>query len=229
MSAALSGADEPVAVPADPDVEDRLVAGLTLRQLGYLSAAAAGGVLAWRHPPGPAGLVAVACGAAVGLVAAVGAWWRPGGRPLDAWVVPLRGYHRRRAPGRHPRLVAAAAWPGRVAGSFPEPAVPDSVPAGGRAAHSAPSVAGRRRRLALSTALVVLVTAGAAAGVALRPGRPPAPAVRPGAPAELPRPRTPASPSASVTSQQVAQELAALLALLTGATSSPTAPWGTAP
>ena len=85
---------------------------LTFRHLGYLLFAA-GSVAA------VAGSTSLAVRVAAGVVAvaaATGAVWRPAGRPLDAWVLPLVRYRRRRRLGASiddgapaPAIAAAAA------------------------------------------------------------------------------------------------------------------------
>ena len=87
--------DDPiVAVPADLDVEDRLVGPITFRVAGWLAVAAAGASLlafAGRHA------LALAAGCTLLLAGAIGGLWRPAGRPATAWLTPLLGYWRRHA------------------------------------------------------------------------------------------------------------------------------------
>lgn len=110
----MSG-DPIVAVPADLEVEDRLVGPITFRMAGWLAAAAAGvALLALARDQmwtvGPALLLVT-----VGLA---GALWQPGGRPAPAWVGPLWSY-RRRARTAATDLNSAAPEPAVV--SEPEP------------------------------------------------------------------------------------------------------------
>jgi hypothetical protein len=87
----MSG-DPVVVVPGDLDIEDRLAGPVTFRMAAWLAAAAAGVALVVASR----GAVAVA-GLGVLLVAVglVGAWWRPGGRPVAAWAAPLLAYRKR--------------------------------------------------------------------------------------------------------------------------------------
>jgi hypothetical protein len=88
------GDREPVVlVPADLDVEDRIVGPVTFRLAGWLSAAAAGTaltVLAWPR------VVAVAIGVLLVAGGVVGGFYRPGSRPLTWWARPVWSYGRRR-------------------------------------------------------------------------------------------------------------------------------------
>ncbi|HVE95040.1 MAG TPA: hypothetical protein VNB24_08980 [Acidimicrobiales bacterium] len=87
--------DDPlVAVPSELEIEDRIVGPVTLTMAPWLALAAAGAALlasARREP-----LFAVP-GFAVTAAGLVGACWRPGDRPLLAWLAPLLAYRRRRA------------------------------------------------------------------------------------------------------------------------------------
>ena len=104
-------ADDPVVhVPADIEVEDRLVGPVTARMSGWLAVASAGAVLATVRWPEP---VAVAAGALLATVGALGALWRPGGRPVTGWLAPLLAYRgRRRSTSARGRVAARA--PGAV-------------------------------------------------------------------------------------------------------------------
>lgn len=86
-------ADPVVVVPGDLDVEDRLAGPVTFRMAAWLAAAAAGVALVAASHGTPA-LIAV--GVLLVVVGVVGAWWRPGGRPVAAWLAPLVAYRRRR-------------------------------------------------------------------------------------------------------------------------------------
>jgi hypothetical protein len=80
-----------VAVPGELDVEDRVIGPLTFRQLGYLAAAASGAAitrLSWPHLPG------AAAGLLLATLGLLGSLLRPGGRPLDAWLLPIARYAR---------------------------------------------------------------------------------------------------------------------------------------
>jgi hypothetical protein len=99
--------DPVVVVPGDLDVEDRLVGPVTFRMTAWLAAAAGGVALVATSRGAPA---LVALGLLLVVVGVGGACWRPGGRPVGAWVVPLLAYRKRRAAGR-----VAAAPPEEVA------------------------------------------------------------------------------------------------------------------
>lgn len=88
----MSG-DPVVVVPGDLDVDDRIAGPLTFRMAAWL-AAAAGGVAMVAASRGD--VARVVLGAVLVVAGAAGAWARPGGRPLGAWVVPLVAYRRRR-------------------------------------------------------------------------------------------------------------------------------------
>jgi hypothetical protein len=85
--------DPVVQVPADLDVEDRLVGPITFRAAGWLAVAGVGVgllILARRQPVlAIPGMLLLAGGV-------LGAWWKPGGRPMLAWALPLLTYRRRR-------------------------------------------------------------------------------------------------------------------------------------
>lgn len=89
--------DPVVVVPGDLDVEDRLVGPVTFRMAAWLAAAAGGVALVATSRGAPA---LVALGLLLVVVGVGGACWRPGGRPVGAWVVPLLAYRKRRAAGR---------------------------------------------------------------------------------------------------------------------------------
>jgi hypothetical protein len=85
--------DPVVVVPGDLDVEDRIAGPVTFRMAAWLAAAGAGVALvaASRGAVAPTAL-----GVVLLVVGIAGAWWRPGGRPVGAWVAPLLAYRRRR-------------------------------------------------------------------------------------------------------------------------------------
>jgi hypothetical protein len=85
--------DPVVVVPADLDVEDRIVGPVTFRMAGWLAAAVVGVALVVAAR-GDIALTIV--GVVLAAVGVAGAWLRPGGRPLGAWVVPLLAFRRRR-------------------------------------------------------------------------------------------------------------------------------------
>lgn len=85
--------DPVVVVPGDLDVEDRIAGPVTFRMAAWLAAAAAGvALLAAAH----GAAAPTALGVVVVVVGITGAWWRPGGRPVAAWVAPLLAYRKRR-------------------------------------------------------------------------------------------------------------------------------------
>ena len=88
----MSG-DPVVVVPGDLDVEDRIAGPLTFRMAAWLAAAAGGAALIAASQGDVARVV---LGAVLVVAGAAGAWARPGGRPLGAWVAPLVAYRRRR-------------------------------------------------------------------------------------------------------------------------------------
>ena len=85
--------DPVVQVPVDLDVEARLAGPVTFRMAGWLAIAAAGGMLVGTNLGSPWLMLT---GLVVSLIGWTGAYLRPAGRPLMAWVLPLLGYHRRR-------------------------------------------------------------------------------------------------------------------------------------
>jgi hypothetical protein len=94
------------AIPADVDAADRIVWGLTFRQLAILAAAAAVVYGLWRLAasalPGLPSAVPLGAGGPVLAAAAAVALGRRDGRPLDAWLlsaVAMRRAPRAQAPG----------------------------------------------------------------------------------------------------------------------------------
>ena len=155
-----------VPVPPDVDVEDRLVGRLTFRHLGYLLAAGGGAAIAISSSP----LVLRIIGALLSGVAATGAIWRPGGRPIDAWVLPLLRYVRR-------QRAASAAAPAAVAGGA-DPSQDDEAAAD--LPSSDPAGAARRRPWrrvtpVVTAVVIVLAISLAAARLMVRTQSPPVP------------------------------------------------------
>ena len=107
----MSG-DPVVVVPGDLDVEDRIAGPLTFRMAAWL-AVAAGGVAMVAASRGD--VARVVLGAVLVVVGAAGAWARPGGRPLGAWVVPLVAYRRRRRSYDAPVYDEPQACPAEIA------------------------------------------------------------------------------------------------------------------
>lgn len=142
--------DPVVVVPGDLDVEDRIAGLLTFRMAAWL-AAAAGGVALIAASRGD--VARVALGAVLVVVGAVGAWARPGGRPLGAWVVPLLSYRRRRRSYAAPVTEEPQASPAEV--------TEDAV--AGLTVRPRP----RRRSVVAALLAVGVAAAGVAVGTAL--------------------------------------------------------------
>jgi hypothetical protein len=147
-----------ITVPADLALEDRVAGRLTFRALGYL-AAAAGGVALFVTDTVTAPRVAL--GLPLAVLGVAGAFLRPGGRPLDAWPLPLLGYARRRRVPSNSRSADAgatneqrgastSATSGRRGGSPP--------PAATRPAGTTTQT--KRRPLGVPRDLVLFVVAG---------------------------------------------------------------------
>jgi hypothetical protein len=81
-----------VAVPAELELDERLVGPVTFRMAAWLALGAAGAVLVAL---GPGRVMPVLLGLPMILLGAAGAFWRPGGRPALSWVGPLWSYRRR--------------------------------------------------------------------------------------------------------------------------------------
>lgn len=84
--------DPVVVVPGDLDVEDRLAGPVTFRMAAWLAAAAAGVALV---AAGHGAIPTTAFGVLLVVVGVTGACWRPGGRPVAAWLAPMVAYRRR--------------------------------------------------------------------------------------------------------------------------------------
>lgn len=89
--------DPVVVVPADLQVEDRIVGPVTFRMAAWLAGAVVGVALV-ATARGDVALTAI--GAVAFAVGVAGACLRPGGRPVAAWVAPLVAYRRRRRARR---------------------------------------------------------------------------------------------------------------------------------
>jgi hypothetical protein len=94
--------DPVVIVPGDVDVPDRLLGSLTFGAAGWLAVGVAGAALGAARWPAP---LPVALGVLLVVLGSVGAFWRPGGRPLGAWILPAVAYLFRASRAR--RLAAA--------------------------------------------------------------------------------------------------------------------------
>ena len=150
--------DPVVVVPGDLDVEDRIAGPITFRMAAWLAAAVAGAALV---AAGRGAIASTALGLVLLVVGVAGAWWRPGGRPIVAWVAPLLAFRKRRrayapataAEDDTPEPVAVEPEPEPTAAPPPPDTEPTSTPV-----HAgAPST---RRRF-------TRVVAGAVAGAAV--------------------------------------------------------------
>ena len=150
----MSGDDPVVGVPVDLDVEDRLAGPVTFRMAAWFAVAAGGAGLILAEPDRP---LVVITGMLLAFVGAVGAWWRPGGRPASAWLLPDVALP---PPTRRgDRAPASAPAPAEVA--VPRPGEPrDPVPANLEEDDAAPlftSGARRPRRAVVLAAVLVAV------------------------------------------------------------------------
>lgn len=144
-----------VAVPAQVELDDRLVGPVTFRMAGWLAVAVLGVALV-----AGAGLSAAPAGGLLVAAGVAGAVCRPGDRPLTAWIAPLWAYRR--------RVGATAAPPRPRGGTVTRPRRPLLLAAG-------------VLTVALAAAVTVAVaTQGAAPGQRL-PDRHPLPAPPPAA------------------------------------------------
>lgn len=159
--------DPVVVVPGDLDVEDRIAGPVTFRMAAWL-AAATGGVALVATSHGAPTLVAL--GLMLVVVGICGACWRPGGRPVGAWIVPLLAYRKRRAArpattARDERVVPAAATD--------EPSVESREVGGGRTRRAAFVVV-----VVVATVVAAVVLARATSRTSPAPAAPaPAPVV----------------------------------------------------
>ncbi|MDT4922629.1 MAG: hypothetical protein QOG01_342 [Pseudonocardiales bacterium] len=163
--------DPVVVVPGDLDVEDRIAGPVTFRMAAWLAASAAGVALVVASR----GAVAVA-GLGVLLVAVglAGAWWRPGGRPVAAWIAPLLAYRKRSRSYVTAAEVEDESAPEQVVAEpavSPEPRAPRDVR--------------RTLRVAVTVAAIVLGGVAGASVAAFRGGAAPA---RVGPVVEVPTP-----------------------------------------
>ena len=176
--------DEPVVpVPADLELEERLVGPVTFRMASWLAGSAAGAVLLGVGGRSAGRLVV---GGPLLLLGLVGAFWRPGGRAAPSWLRPMTDYlHRRRA--------------GRAAPRQPADNETDTHIDTGSHADTDTHAGTSRPVVALAALLLILV--GFAGGRLARDHRPgpdpatpaPAPAPAPAVPAPVPV-QTPADP-----------------------------------
>jgi hypothetical protein len=152
--------DPVVVVPRDLDVEDRLAGPVTFRMAAWLAAAAAGValVVASRGAVAPTAL-----GAVLVVIGLAGAWWRPGGRPVAAWVAPLLAYRK-----RHASYVTAAEVEDEP---VPEPMVAEPAAS---PEPRAPRDVRRTLRVAVTVAAIVLGGVAGAGVAAFRDGAAPA-------------------------------------------------------
>jgi hypothetical protein len=150
--------DPVVVVPADLDVEDRIAGPVTFRMAAWL-AAAAGGVALVATARGAVHLTVL--GVVVIAVGLTGAWWRPGGRPVAAWIGPLLAYRKRRRGAVTVAPVEDATLPEPEPVAVESPAVAEPRP--GRSVRLP-------QRFAVG-AVAVAVLAASASVVASRDGR----------------------------------------------------------
>jgi hypothetical protein len=158
--------DPVVVVPGDLDVEDRIAGPVTFRMAAWLAASAAGVALVAASR----GAVATtALGVLLVVVGITGAWWRPGGRPVAAWLGPLLAYRKRRQSYGTTAEVADAPAPEPTV--EPEPTAEPEM-TGVRVPRGAVPMRWHGRALAgVLTGVVVLAAVGAFA--ASRGGTPP--------------------------------------------------------
>jgi hypothetical protein len=161
-----------VSVPADLELDERLVGPITFRMAAWLAVAGTGVVLA-ALGPGPA---AAAVGVLFVLAGLAGAFWAPAGRPALAWLRPLVAYRRRTGGSRR-------RWqlPGRIRRIRRRPAERNQPPqASASAAPTDPAPRSRRRLVILAAAVLALLATGGAVGRYVRghfvPTPPPVPA-----------------------------------------------------
>jgi hypothetical protein len=109
-----------VLVPADLEVEDRIVGPVTFRLAGWLAAAAVGTALAVLSWPNP---VASVVGGVLIVIGVTGGFYRPGARPVAAWARPLLSY-RRRARRDRARPVLIPSDAAATGSPLPVPAAP---------------------------------------------------------------------------------------------------------
>lgn len=166
--------DPVVVVPGDLDVEDRIAGPVTFRMAAWLAAAAAGVALvaASRGAVAPTAL-----GHVLLVVGLAGAWWRPGGRPVGAWIAPLLAYRR-----RHRKFTGATAVGDDEV--VPEPTPVEPEPA------EVPTPLGvvPARRLGRAVAVTVTGALVVAGVVSLATSRDTAPPAAPVADVVLPEP-----------------------------------------
>lgn len=100
----MNDIDPVVVVPADLDIEDRLAGPVTYRMAAWLAVGAAGIALAVFGRSAPVEVT----GVVVAVAGAAGGTWRPGGRPVAAWLRPLASYRRRTSSDTPTDLGSAA-------------------------------------------------------------------------------------------------------------------------
>jgi hypothetical protein len=149
--------DPVVPVPADLELDERLVGAITFRMAAWLAVAATGIALAVAGRGIPGALAGVVL-TAVGLA---GALWVPGGRSAPSWVRPLWGYWRR-SRGAPPTAKARLVEPSDE-GPPPAETTPLKQP-DERLASWSRRAPRRRTPVVAAAAAMALVATGVAAG-----------------------------------------------------------------
>lgn len=92
--------DPVLPVPVDLETEERLAGPVTFRMAGWLALAGAGAAsLVFSRDT----VLLLAAGGLLLPVGLAGAFVRPAGRPLAAWLLPLLGYRQRARAARRSR------------------------------------------------------------------------------------------------------------------------------
>ena len=163
--------DPIVVVPGDLDVEDRIAGPVTFRMAAWLAAAVAGAALI---AAGRGAIAPTVLGVALLAVGIAGAWWRPGGRPVAAWVAPLLAYRKRRSSYVPAAAVEDPAPEPVVVEPEPEPMTkarqPDSEPMSELVHAGAPATQRRYGRVVITAVAGAAVLATAAVFTATRSG-----------------------------------------------------------
>ena len=95
-----AGLDPVIQVPVDLEVEERLAGPVTFRMAGWLALAGVGvAAVAFSR----SSMLLVGVGVLLLPVGVAGAFVRPAGRPLGAWLLPLLGYRGRTREARRSR------------------------------------------------------------------------------------------------------------------------------
>lgn len=90
--------DDPiVAIPAELELEERLIGQVTFRMAAWLAVATSGAVV---FALSPSRVLSVVLGVPMFCLGTMGAFWRPGRRSAPAWILPLWSYRRRATASR---------------------------------------------------------------------------------------------------------------------------------